>query len=93
MVWEGRERRRVLVKERKIWLHESKRGKPCFDCGGVFDPICMDYHHIDPSTKHKGGIPQMIKSGYGIERIQGEIDKCVCLCSNCHRMRHKPDSL
>ena len=80
--------------ERLAWVTETKRNKPCADCGGIFDPICMDYHHIDPSTKHRGsvsGIRGLIKSGYGMKRIREEMDKCVCLCANCHRLRHKND--
>ncbi|AAX44527.1 hypothetical protein PSSM2_149 [Prochlorococcus phage P-SSM2] len=84
--------RKELREERFEWLRESKRNKPCADCGGIFDPVCMDYHHIDPSTKyHPGGVGGVIKSGYSMKRIQEEIDKCVCLCANCHRIRHKDD--
>ena len=83
--------RKQLREERVAWL-QSTKNKPCADCGGTFDPVCMDYHHIDPSTKYKpGGIMGLIKSGYGMDRIQGEIDQCVCLCANCHRLRHKDD--
>lgn len=83
-----------LRKERQKWLIESKRNKPCADCGGIFHPVAMDYHHIDEETKHyqkdpsSRGVRGLIKSGYGIKRVQEELDKCVLLCSNCHRVRH-----
>ena len=87
-----RPKRVKLKKERFVWLHESKRDKPCLDCGKIFDPICMDYHHLDPSKKFPhGGLRGLIKGGYSMERIKEEVEGCVCLCSNCHRLRHKDD--
>ena len=78
--------------ERFDWLSESKRDVPCNDCGNCYDPVCMDYHHLDPSTKYPhGGLRGMIKSGLSMKRIKAEMDGCVVLCSNCHRLRHKDD--
>ena len=68
----------------------SKRNVPCSDCGGEFPLVCMDFHHIDESTK---------RSTYGTsvahnlkdrskKVIDEELDKCVVLCANCHRIRH-----
>jgi len=63
---------------------------PCVDCG-YFHKAAMDFHHIDPSTKIKGGVSAMSRRGYSLELIKEEVDKCVCLCSNCHRIRHAGD--
>jgi hypothetical protein len=30
----------------------------------------------------------MVGVGYGWKTIMKEIDKCVALCSNCHRIEH-----
>ena len=60
---------------------------PCIDCG-YFHPAAMDFHHIDGSTKFKGGVSKLARGGYKLETLQEELDKCVCLCSNCHRIRH-----
>jgi hypothetical protein len=60
---------------------------PCVDCG-FFHPAAMDWHHIDSSTKVRGGVSQLVRGAQSIEKLQEEIDKCVCLCSNCHRIRH-----
>ena len=58
---------------------------PCADCG-AFDIRYMDWHHTDPSTKVRG-INEWIcaRSKKGVRE---EIKKCICLCSNCHRIRH-----
>lgn len=49
------------------------------------EPVCLDFHHIDPNekdftiSKHRG------KSK---ENLLKEIKKCVCVCANCHRKIH-----
>ena len=58
---------------------------PCVDCG-AFDVRFMDWHHIDPSNK-SDEVANIIK-GRNKHEILEEINKCVCLCSNCHRIRH-----
>ena len=83
-------KRKNQTLDRMKWLTEYKTGKPCADCGQVFDPICMDFHHEDPSLK-KDQVRMLLRDGYSMESVQAEIDKCVLICSNCHRLRHKHD--
>ncbi len=33
-------------------------------------------------------VGKMITHGYGKERLEEEIEKCVILCANCHRKEH-----
>lgn len=64
------------------WLNQMK--SPCIICGES-EPVCIDFHHINPIDKeftigkHRG------KSR---ESLSKEISKCVCLCANCHRKAH-----
>ena len=58
----------------------------CEDCG-YFHEAAMDWHHVDPSTKEYT-VSRMIRRKMSFARIKAEIEKCVCLCSNCHRIRH-----
>ena len=67
--------------------YTTSRMTPCVDCG-FFHPAAMDFHHRDPSTKVKGGVSRLTRGGYAVDLLKEEIDKCVCLCSNCHRIRH-----
>jgi hypothetical protein len=30
----------------------------------------------------------MVNHGYGWKRIEEEIEKCIPLCCNCHRLEH-----
>lgn len=77
-----------LRRNRKAEAIEQLGGK-CFDCQGVFDPCVYDFHHIDgskemdPSTAFRRN--KQIR--------EKEIKKCILLCSNCHRLRHRSVSV
>lgn len=68
----------------KLKAIEYKGGK-CMDCNNVFPACCYDFHHIDPKIKDSG-IARIM--GRDFENIKLELDKCVLLCANCHRIRH-----
>ncbi len=59
---------------------------PCVVCGWFDYPEGVDFHHKDPATKEFGigGRTQ----NTNLEALKAEIDKCVCLCANCHRGVH-----
>lgn len=72
---------------------KSHKDRPCADCGGIFPVCCMDFHHVDKATKgvrvkRNGKAMTEILSGCSRARILEELDKCVVLCANCHRIRH-----
>jgi hypothetical protein len=76
-------RRRELT----YWLYEYKRDNcECERCGETH-PGCLEFHHVNPEQK-QFGISKMVNRGHSIENIEGEIDRCVLLCANCHRMEH-----
>ncbi len=60
-------------------------GGKCFDCHGVFHEAIYDFHHTNP--KQKDTQPSRL-FGNRWETLQQELDKCVLLCANCHRLRH-----
>ena len=66
------------------------KGNKCFDCGQTFSQCCYDFHHIDPTIKDNT-IARII--GRDFDKIKSELDKCVLLCSNCHRIRHFNNNL
>lgn len=57
---------------------------PCIICGES-EPVCIDFHHIDPTTKE---FDVTLKRTKAKSKILAEVAKCVCLCSNCHRKLH-----
>lgn len=81
------ERNKKRREERKAWFFEQfLDGKTCQKCVEN-DPICLDFHHIDPSQK-EGTISRMVNEFRSKESIMEEIKKCVLVCSNCHRKIH-----
>ncbi|WP_226004854.1 homing endonuclease associated repeat-containing protein [Natrinema salinisoli] len=48
-------------------------------------PPCLDFHH--PGQK-ESNISKMVNNGYSWNSIREEIDHCIVLCANCHRLEH-----
>jgi len=73
----------------KKWDYiNTHKPQKCPSCGISFPPYCMDFHHIDPSTKSfKMG--EATHKSYAM--IDEEIKKCVVLCACCHRKLHNGD--
>lgn len=61
----------------------------CTVCGET-DIACLDFHHIDKDEKGDD-LPNAIKNKWSNNRISKEMEKCVVLCSNCHRKLHYYD--
>jgi len=68
------------------YIQEAKKGKSCCKCGYDKHHAALEFHHIDPSTKVLE-VAAMVRT-YGLEKIKEEIDKCILICSNCHRILH-----
>lgn len=62
---------------------------PCIDCG-AFNVRYIDFHH---NNNKKYLISRLIHEGYSLTTTQSEIKKCICLCANCHRIRHTSGKL
>lgn len=84
---------KIHKEERKKYLKDLSDEKrevlntfkyPCVKCGEK-RPWVIDFHHINPENKSFG-----ISDRYrgSIESIKLEIEKCVCLCRNCHAEFH-----
>lgn len=54
------------------------------------DLACLDFHHIDKNEKYDD-LANARKNKWSNERILNEMEKCVTLCSNCHRKLHYYD--
>ena len=70
--------------QRKLEIIELMGGK-CSECE-CDDIWCLDCHHIDPSTKEHA-IGHIL--GNKLSTIKKELEKCILLCANCHRKKHK----
>jgi len=69
----------------KIKAVEYKGGK-CERCGYCKYVGALDFHHLDPTQKDFA----IASKGYtrSWDSVRNEIDKCLLLCSNCHREIH-----
>jgi len=84
---EAKARRYIKV---KTWRRNTKIklvegfGGACGLCGLKDDPIIYDFHHVDPSKK-EFSLAGKIRS---IDSLIEESNKCIMLCSHCHRKIH-----
>lgn len=80
------QRRREKVKKLSI---EYKGGK-CQICGYNKCVDALEFHHLNPEEKEFG----ISSKGYtrSWEKVQQELDKCILLCSNCHREVHHKEN-
>lgn len=63
------------------------KGGRCQDCQRSFADCVYDFHHIDPSQKDFSISGREVRHMTWTQ-IKRELDKCVLLCANCHRLRH-----
>jgi len=78
----------VKLKQKvQAFVTEYKSSRGCCCCPEK-EPICLDFHHLDPAVKDKA-IAFLVRSGLSVRTLMKEIDKCVVICSNCHRKLHK----
>lgn len=63
-------------------MKEYKIHRGCAECGENH-PAVLDLHHTDPAVKdlHPSGAS-------GRKIFYEEVEKCIVLCSNCHRKLH-----
>lgn len=50
------------------------------------EPCCLDLHHLDPNEKD-ANIADVTRY-WSWERLMEEVEKCIVVCSNCHRKIH-----
>jgi len=67
------------------YVQDYKSANPCIVCKEA-EPICLDFHHVDPSEKTEN-VSSLLRKG-SINAVKEEIAKCVMLCANCHRKLH-----
>lgn len=67
-------------------VKEIKRNLCCAVCGET-EMVCLDFHHKDPFQKDMS-VSLLARRGHAWQRVLEEINKCVCVCSNCHRKIH-----
>lgn len=77
-------RRKNKRLELKSKIDEIKAKYGCQKCNEK-DVVCLEFHH----TKDKiFDVSKGIANEFSWTKIVAEINKCVCLCANCHKKLH-----
>ena len=79
------DKKKEFVKLLKEFIDSVKMESKCSRCEED-DIACLDFHHI--SNNKDFNIAESLQRGFAIQKIKEEIDKCIILCSNCHRKLH-----
>jgi len=61
-----------------------KEGKPCVDCGNIYEPHCMEFDHLG-GKKHP--VSSMVAMKASRKRVLEEVSKTELVCTLCHRFR------
>lgn len=64
-------------------------GSKCSACGYLFDgdnAAAFDFHHLNPELKDSN-----VAMGNSLEKLTKDLEGCVLLCSNCHRIFHEKE--
>jgi hypothetical protein len=69
----------------KCYDYVKSLNPKCQHCGED-DIRCIDWHHVDPTTK-VATISRLMQTGE-FQKLLLEIPKCIPLCANCHRKHH-----
>jgi len=89
------EKRKLYHKNRKEniknYIKKYKETHICISCGESHIST-LDFHHKD-STSKENTINVLYKNGCSMDKIKKEINKCVILCSNCHRKLHYDEKM
>lgn len=76
---------KAQAEKHKKLIRELKETTPCADCGEVYPYFVMDFHHIAEKTFD---VSRSVCGGkVSTNKLLTELDKCVVLCANCHRIR------
>ena len=62
----------------------------CVRCGES-DPVCLDFHHLDPETKERT-VSELVTYGASRRRLDEEIADCRVPRANCHNAEHDETS-
>lgn len=79
------ERQKAKYYANKAVIEEIKSQQVCKKCGEN-RPYVLDFHHLNPDEKINTIARLSVHSS--LTNALNEIDKCICLCANCHREFH-----
>jgi hypothetical protein len=86
---ESREYLKKRYAEQRALSDSIKAENGCLVCG-IDVPVVLDFHHVDPAEK-VDSVSNLVCAKK--QKLLDEIEKCVILCANCHRIFHYLDDM
>jgi hypothetical protein len=80
--------KRKAALARTAYLIEFFKTHPCVDCGER-DPVVLEFDHL----RDKAFVIGRELADKRWQDVLAEIEKCEVVCANCHRRRHRRNSL
>jgi hypothetical protein len=77
--------RQNSIKQYSIINEYLRSVKTCCSVCREDSHVCLDFHHVKEKSFNIG---EAAHKGYTLDKVKAEIEKCVVLCSNCHRKLH-----
>lgn len=76
-----------VLDRQRLWKQKAieYKGSKCCICSYDRCNAALEFHHKDPSQKDFQLAAGRLKK---FENSRAELDKCVLVCSNCHREIH-----
>lgn len=72
-------------KKKRKEFQDWKATLSCAHCG--FSHVAaLDFHHTGAKAKD-GIVSELVRSGK-FKKAKAEVEKCIVLCANCHRIHH-----
>ena len=78
---------RTRIRTVRKFLFDWYKNSSCVDCGET-DPIVLQSDHVGEKSF---AIANAAGSGFSIERLKNELNKCVTRCANCHMRKTAND--
>jgi hypothetical protein len=84
------ERKKSNTKGVVIWRQKAKlklieyKGGKCINCNYNKCSDALEFHHLDPNEKDFN----ISSKSLSFEKLKKEADKCILVCSNCHKEIH-----
>lgn len=81
---EQNQKMRLMGKQNALYL----LGNKCYICGFNKYSSALEFHHFNDDLEKKFNLSNRFTSYQLSEEILKELEKCIILCSNCHRAYH-----
>ena len=76
--------KRIRTAENTAYRNNYLKTHPCVDCGEG-NPVVLEFDHVRGAKKKE--LSRMWTTGYALETIKEEIEKCEVRCRNCHAIK------